>query len=203
MNLRPPARNHLSETVISGAEQVRDQVLVLRCQQGDVGAFEELVARWQRRLWTHARRLTGDPDAAWDVLQESWIAMLRGLDHLDDPAAFPTWAFRIVGCQCAQWVRQRQRDRRRDEQVPANVPAGTAGSSQPPEVALEALERSQALDRALATLDFEHRQALVLFYLDGLTLAATAHAMAVPEGTVKSRLHHARAQLRRIMETSL
>jgi RNA polymerase sigma-70 factor (ECF subfamily) len=67
---------------------------------------------------------------------------------------------------------------------------------------LEAIERSQDLDRALGALDFEHRQAVVLFYLDGLTLAAIAHAMGVPEGTVKSRLHQAKAQLRRIMERS-
>ena len=60
-------------------ERIADQLLVLRCQEGDIAAFEQLVNRWQERLWRHAWRLTGDESAAWDALQEAWIGMSRGL----------------------------------------------------------------------------------------------------------------------------
>ena len=74
-------------------ERITNELLVLRCQEGDVAAFEQLVERWQERLWRHAWRLTGDENAAWDALQEAWIGISRGLRRLAEPAAFPGWAY--------------------------------------------------------------------------------------------------------------
>ncbi len=58
--------------------EIADELLVLACQDGDARAFERLVARWQKPLWRHARRVTGRDDLAWDALQEAWIAIVRG-----------------------------------------------------------------------------------------------------------------------------
>ena len=65
-------------------------------------AFEQLVDRWQQRLWRHAWRLTGEGSrAAWDALQEAWIGISRGLHRLAEPAAFSAWAYQIVGHEVA------------------------------------------------------------------------------------------------------
>jgi len=82
---------------MKSSERIIDEMLVLRCQDGDRRAFDELVGRWQERLWRHARVLTGDDDADWDALQETWLAVVNGLKRLNDPAAFPRWAYKIGG----------------------------------------------------------------------------------------------------------
>ena len=92
-------------------DQIYDQVLVLRCREGDEEAFGQLMDRWQERLWRHAFRLSGHEDAAWDILQESWLGISRGIQRLQDPAAFPGWAYRIVSNKCRDWIRREQRRR--------------------------------------------------------------------------------------------
>lgn len=77
-------------------ERINDELLVIRAQEGAVEALSELIQRWQDRLWRLAWRLTDDEQAAWDVLQEAWIVISRRIRRLDDPAAFPAWAYRIT-----------------------------------------------------------------------------------------------------------
>jgi len=82
--------------VVGRSDRVLDELLVLRCQDGEANAFEELVGHWQRKLLRHALHLTGDADGANDVVQEAWFAIVRGIGRIDDPARFPAWAYRIV-----------------------------------------------------------------------------------------------------------
>ncbi len=63
-------------------EQIIDQLLVMDAQDGDAQAMEKLVSRWQKRLWQHAFRLTSDSQAAWDVTQQSWLGIIKGLQKL-------------------------------------------------------------------------------------------------------------------------
>jgi len=78
---------------MSQQNRLNDELLVLRCQEGDAEAFELLVGRWQGRLWRHAWRLTGDENAAWDAVQETWVGISRGIVRRADAAAFPAWAY--------------------------------------------------------------------------------------------------------------
>jgi RNA polymerase sigma-70 factor, ECF subfamily len=96
---------------MSPHDRLNDELLVLRCQEGDAEAFEALVGRWQRRLWRYAWRLTGDESAAWDALQEAWIGISRGIGRLADAAAFPAWAYRIVSNKCRDSIRRDLRRR--------------------------------------------------------------------------------------------
>ena len=86
--------------LMSQHDRLNDELLVLRCQEGDAEAFELLVGRWQRQLWRHAWRLTGDEGTAWDVVQETWIGISRGIARLADASAFPAWAYQIVSNKC-------------------------------------------------------------------------------------------------------
>ncbi|MCL2648530.1 MAG: sigma-70 family RNA polymerase sigma factor, partial [Phycisphaerales bacterium] len=96
---------------MNARQRIEEELLVLRCQEGDPAAMEELVLRWQERLWHHARRLSGNDEAAWDVLQEAWMAMVGRMRSLSDPAAFGGWAYQIVSNKCRDWIRREMRGR--------------------------------------------------------------------------------------------
>lgn len=175
-------------------EKLYDEWLVARSQAGDAGALDELVRRWHPRLVRQAVALTGDGEAARDVAQEAWMAMVRGLDRLDDPVAFPAWAFRILHRKAIDWVRKRQRRRKRDHSFEemANAP--------PPPARADG--KDAALEAALQSLSPEHRAMVSLFYYEQLSVAEIAEVLGISPGTVKSRLYHCRQQLRRHMEES-
>jgi RNA polymerase sigma-70 factor, ECF subfamily len=173
-------------------ERVENEILVLRCQEGDIAAFEQLVKRWQERLWRHAWRLTGDENAAWDALQEAWIAISRGLRRLAEPAAFSAWAYQIVGNKCRDWLRRHRRQRQLDELHGAEVQESYEPAQEP--------EQYANLRDALAQLSGPDRAIISLRYEDGFGTAEIAAILGIPEGTVKSRLFHARKRLRNYLE---
>jgi RNA polymerase sigma-70 factor (ECF subfamily) len=172
-------------------ERVIDELLVLRCQAGGKQSFELLVRRWQRRLWRYARTLSGSDDAAWDVAQETWMAILRRIRRLSDPAWFPAWAYRIMRNKCADYCRAASRQREL-----ANVLAQqpTANDDPPQE------GPAGAVAEALRRLPADRRELLRLKYGEDLNILEIAVVLGIPAGTVKSRLHHAREELRRILE---
>jgi len=179
-------------------DKARDEWLVLRSQDGDAEAFELLVGRWHARLLRHARRLlggeSGAADAAHEAVQEAWLAIVRGLGRLEDPARFRTWAYRIVSRRCVDRFRRRHRDRQLTQTL-ARQTARDASEGSPADAP------GQGLRAALRRLDPMHRCVLELKYLDGLDVREVAEALAIPVGTVKSRLFHARERLRRAMKT--
>jgi RNA polymerase sigma-70 factor (ECF subfamily) len=178
---------------MSQQDRLNDELLVLRCQEGDTEAFELLVGRWQRRLWRHAWRLTGEESAAWDAIQEAWIGISRGIGRLVDAAAFPAWAYQIVSNKCRDSVRGERRRRvametysewmQREEQEDAN-----------------AEEQHGNLKEAMDQLSGPDRAVLSLRYEDEFDTAEIACILGVPEGTVKSRLFYARGRLRKYLE---
>ena len=89
------------------AERIYDEYLVAAATTGDRAAASRLVARWQPRLLRHAWRVGGDADLAKDAVQDAWIEILRGLARLDDVAAFPAWAYRIVTRRCQRALARR------------------------------------------------------------------------------------------------
>ena len=174
-------------------ERLNDEWLVLRCQEGDAVAFEALVARWQRRLWRHAWRLTGDETAAWDVLQEAWLGISRGIGRLADAAAFAVWAYQIVSNKCRDWVRREQRRRA------ANELYGEWLRHDEPD-AVAAAQQHACLHEALAQLSGPDRAVLSLRYEEQFDTAEIAAVLGIAEGTVKSRLFYARQRLRKYLE---
>jgi RNA polymerase sigma factor (sigma-70 family) len=178
---------------MSPNERLDDEILVLRSQEGDLSAFEDLVDRWQPRLWRHAWRLVGDEDAAYDVLQESWLAVTRDLRRLQDAAAFHGWAYRIVTNKCRDWIRRQSRRRDLGTTLEETFLATEQETS-------ARHEQVQNLREAMACLSGPDRAILALRYEEEFTTAEMADILEIPEGTVKSRLHHARGRLREIMK---
>ncbi|HUW59745.1 MAG TPA: RNA polymerase sigma factor [Candidatus Bathyarchaeia archaeon] len=171
--------------------QVYDGWLVLRCQEGDVAALDELIRRWQERLWRHAWRLTGDREAAWDVLQETMMAISRGIGRLVEPAAFSSWAYRIATNQSRDHLRRKRRQQVSLESYFAEQLNEQRAAPSP----IQAIDLHTALEQLPAP-----QQTLVsLRYQEGFSVSEIAGILAIHEGTVKSRLYVARQQLRALL----
>jgi RNA polymerase sigma-70 factor (ECF subfamily) len=125
-----------------------------------------------------------------DIIQETWLAAIRGLRTLRDPASFPAWIYGIAHRKCVDTLRARRRAR---ALVLDAGPATTvdAGEADP--------ERRLDLAAAMARLDDGHRAVVQLFYGEDLGMNEIATVLSVPAGTVKSRLFHARLQLRKLL----
>jgi RNA polymerase sigma-70 factor, ECF subfamily len=178
------------------ADDIQDELLVLECQSGKESALQALVARWHTRLSRFAWRYAGDREASRDAVQEAWLAIIRGLNKLDDPARFRVWAYRIVAHKCVDAQRKRITDRTRF--TAAKSAQGVRSELQTNQTE----ERNETRDvrDALKQLSDEDRAIVALYYLDGLGLREIATIFDTPVGTIKSRLHHVRNRLRHAME---
>lgn len=175
-------------------ERILDEYLAAAARTGNRAAWERLVARWHPRLLRHAWRLTGHPDLAHDMVQEAWVEIVRGLRRLDDIAAFPAWAFRIVTRRCARAIRGRQVERAH------LVEAGLDEMAGEQDAAGERASELAVVRAEMQALPAPQRAALSLFYLEDLSVAEIAVALDVPPGTVKTRLMHARRKIRARLE---
>lgn len=163
-----------------------DELLVLAWQHGFAPAGERLVARWQPRLWRHARLLTDSPDDASEAVQAAWESVVRNRKSLRDPSRFGPWAYRIVTCRCADQIRRRGRTRQTPEGTLIGLAAETPSTD----------DRAEPLMAALRELSGDDRALLMLVHVDGLPLRYVAEIFSIPVGTVKSRLHTLRGLLR-------
>lgn len=175
-------------------EQIADEWLVLSAQSGSTTAMEALVRRWQPKLLAHARQVTGRTDVASDVVQEAWLAIMRSLEQLRDPAAFRSWAYRIVHARAVDWVRKnkRQRDLHGD-QPPEEIPQKDATDS-------STGDQRPALAAAIEKLEAKPRLLLRMFYLERMRVREISAALGMPAGTVKYQLFQLRQQLKSLME---
>ena len=177
-------------------EDIQDELLVLQCQQGDREALRSLITRWQPRLCRLAWRLTGERETARDVVQEAWMAIMRGLGRLDDPARFRPWAYRIVSNKCADWTRRRVVQRKVTQTLEREA---TSRRTDAPDETDSASELARLRD-ALAKLPEQQRAALSLYYLEGMSVSDVARVLCVASGTVKSHLYNARGRLKKALE---
>ncbi len=174
-------------------EQLIDELLVMEAQSGNAKAVEGLVHRWQKRLWKYARRLTGSTEAAWDVTQESWLGVVRGIRKLNDPARFRPWAYRIVTHKANDWIRRAAQARSLPTEVSDRSPPANDSSD---------VEVSVDLQGILQQLPVRSRVVLTLYYLEDLGISEVARVLDIPPGTVKSRLHHARNEFKELWQQS-
>lgn len=163
---------------------IEDQLLVMGAQDGDPAAMDQLIGRWQKRLWQHAFRLTADHQGAWDITQNTWLGIIKGLRRLHDPADFKAWAYKITTNQSINWMKRRKSGKER------------------PLAQVEQLEQRKSSDMGveelLQKLDVKKREVLCLYYFEQLSVSEISVALSIPGGTVKSRLHNARRELKEL-----
>lgn len=152
--------------------------------EGDTTAFEELVHAYQSQVWRFLRHLLGDPSLAEDVTQETFIRVYRKLDTFRSRSKFSTWVFSVARNAGIDALRSRQRRDHLFSAVAHTTREAVAGT-----------DLGVEIDLALQSLSPRLREAFVLIEAVGLTYREAGGALGVPEGTVKSRVFHAREQL--------
>ena len=191
-----PAVEPMTEKDHSSAD---DPTLVRAAQQGDMVAFEELVARHRDKVYARAYSMMRNEEEAIDLSQEAWIKGWQRLRQFQGEASFGTWMTRIVINLCLDQLRRQKRQRAEsiealdDESggVERQMPVVTVN----PTSGLERAELRQRIDRALGQLSHEHRTVLVLHEFEEMEYKEIAKTMGCSIGTVMSRLFYARRKL--------
>jgi RNA polymerase sigma-70 factor (ECF subfamily) len=176
-----------------------DQTLVRAAQQGDMAAFEELVARHRDRVYARAYSMMRNEEEAVDLSQEAWVKGWQRLGQFHRESSFGTWMTRIIINLCLDQLRKHKRQRAEsieamDEEsggVERQMPVVTVN----PTAGLERGELRQRIDQALGQLSYEHRTSLVLHEFEEMEYREIARTMGCSIGTVMSRLFYARRKL--------
>ena len=184
-----------------------DQDLLEAIRRGDGAAFESLIRRHEQRVHRLAWRILGDAEDALDAAQETFVKVWKALPRFEGGSRFSTWLTRIAINQCRNELRRRRTVKHTHPlslDSPIDADGSTVGDSveartdDPSEVA-RAREVAHALRTSLHDLDGEAREVIVLRDGEDLSYEDIAEILDVPVGTVRSRLHRARSELRRRM----
>ncbi|PYX37454.1 MAG: RNA polymerase subunit sigma-24 [Acidobacteria bacterium] len=184
-------------------------LLVRRCISGDAVAWEEIVQRYNRRIYNICYRFAGSPDDAQDLTQDVFIKMYRTLNSYDvERGAFMTWVTTITRNLLVDHFRKSKQDRMTDslDSAPSEhedamplseqIPDKTA----PPDSRVHNRETRETIHRALQKLSPDLREAVILRDLQDMDYREIATILKVPEGTVKSRINRGRAELARLLQ---
>ena len=178
-----------------------DAELVNRAKAGELTAFEELVARHEKRIYTLARRITANQHDAEDITQETFLSALEHLAEFRGEASFATWLSRIATHAALKLLRKRKG--LPTESLDATAEDGAlphpeyiADWRESPERLAQSNETARLIDDALEKLDEGHRLVFLLRDMEGLSVKETATALGLSEANVKVRLLRARLQLR-------
>jgi RNA polymerase sigma-70 factor (ECF subfamily) len=205
--VKPGGPAEAAEGALPAESDDPDASLVRAAQAGDYDAFEKLVRKHQHRVYNLAYRSLHDRQAAEDVAQEVFVSIFRYIKKFRGGARFTSWMFRIVVNHCR--TRMRYRKRRPDQNNPVSMDASVEtedGSrtrqfadedpTADPERTAAARQELDVVQQALNDLDEDHRMVLILRDIEDLNYAEIADILGLPEGTVKSRIHRARNQLK-------
>lgn len=168
--------------------------IIRRARQGDSDAFRRLVEAYQTQVYRIALRMCGEA-AADDVTQEAFLAAWRALPAFRGTCLFSTWLYRLATNAAIDWLRREKRHRGADDVTELELPDGAPS----PQEQAEQTETQEAVRCALTQLSPEHRQVLVLRYMQELDYNEIAAALDISEGTVKSRINRAKAHLKEIL----
>lgn len=168
-------------------QRIYTELLVIRCQQGEKEAFESVVELWQKPMLAFALRYLGRDIDACDVVQETWVSVIKRLNTLQNPSLFVSWLFRILTNKCIDRIRKKQGE----ESLLKNANIKLESS--------EISNENDSLSRAIQGLSDDHKMLIILRFAQGLQVGQIAAMLNIAEGTVKSRLHRALARLREIL----
>jgi len=177
-----------------------DAELVARALKGHQEAFQEIVVRFERPVYSLVARMLQDPATAEDLAQEVFIKAFRRLDTYDPQRKLSSWLFKIAHNTTIDHLR-----RHTPETVPLEADKDSErgslaavladGSTENPAAAAERRDMARALEQAIAHLRPEYRESVVMFYVEGASYQEICEVTGLPLGTVKTNLHRARKEL--------
>lgn len=176
---------------MSSIDKLIDQVLLLRCQIGDRDAFAELIKRYEKPLRYFVCRLLDDAQIAEDIFQESWLTVIRQIHTLRDADTFRAWLYRVARNKVYQQLRTKNRFSQLDENF--------AIINENHDDVFYA-EDAAKIHKCLKELMPEHREVLILRFLEQMSYEQISWVINCSLGTVKSRIYYAKLALKKEME---
>ncbi len=171
-----------------------DKELILKLQDGDLEALGELYDQHRRMVYRTALVITGDQDAASDLLQDVFLRLFRFAENIDSTRPIEPWLYRMTTNLAYDWVKRQSRLPRPIEDL---VDWLAIPGRNPTDTAAEWNDDWREVQQAISSLPLPQRVVITLYYLNDLPLQEIADILEVPVGTVKSRLHYGRLSLRR------
>ncbi|MEP7357130.1 MAG: sigma-70 family RNA polymerase sigma factor [Anaerolineales bacterium] len=176
-----------------------DARLILRLQSGDLEALGQLFDRHRMPVFRTALAITRDQDAAEDILQDVFLRLHTYVHRVDTSLPLSPWLYRITVNLSYTWVTRRNKWMAPLEDFVDQL-IGPAKYCPEPEA--ERRDETRSMQRAIDALPFNQRVVIVLYYLNELSLQEIGTILSVPVGTIKSRLHYGRENLRRQLQAS-
>ena len=175
-------------------EAIPDSELIVRLQANSLEALGVLYDRHRNLVYRTALAITGDSEAAADLLQDVFLRLHRFASHIDPARPLEPWLYRMTTNLAYTWVKRRQRWLRPLEDMAEWLMSGLKDS---PAHQAETDEACQSVQEAVTSLPLSHRGVVVLYYVNDLSIQEIAEILDVPVGTVKSRLHYGRQALKK------
>lgn len=178
-------------------ERTLERELIRKCREEGARFYEPLVRAYEGPALRVATGMLGDRGEARDAVQDAFLRAWKGLEGFDDGRPFAPWFFRILRNRCRDLVRKRDARSDREDRAVREAADGLRRDGRRRQ---ERRETREAVWRALERLGDGHREVLVLKELEGFSYREIAEVLDLPQGTVASRLHHARSALREVLE---
>ncbi len=195
-------------STVDDRRQSDEELIRAYLESRDQRLFAQLVTRHQNRVYSMCVRLLGSTSLAEEVAQDVFVAVYRNLDRFRGDSKFSTWLYRVVvnHCKNKQAYRARRHEKKHESIDKAHETEGGGevrrelpSHNPSPEKELVGKQRRELLEQGLTQLKEEHRAVIVMYDLNGLAYDEIAEVLEVKEGTVKSRLHRARSELKNVV----
>ena len=187
--------------MMDSGDKILEKALIERCKQGDIVSFNELVQRFEKRIFNFAYRMSGNYDDASDVAQEVFIRVFNSINTFRGEANFTTWLYRIV---TNVYLDERKKQKSHlltslEEHIDLDENSVTrqfVDGKPTPDLVVEQMERDDLLKEAIQELPDYQRAMVLLYHTQGKSYEEISEIMDMPIGTVKSRLNRARLALK-------
>ena len=181
-------------------ERLADEQLVALTLQGEQAAFNILVERYQKQVFSLAYRLHNDYDEARDLAQEAFIRVYKQLQGFDQSRKFFPWMYRVAQNTCINVLHSLPKESLNLDDYYDRYEPEAGGSSRDPLTMLEEREQADDFARMLRDLPEQYRTVILLKYLEGLSYREISERLELPESTVEARLHRGRNYLRNVLK---
>jgi RNA polymerase sigma-70 factor (ECF subfamily) len=180
-----------------------EELLLVYRDSGETEAFETLVERYERELYSYLRRYVGGEAAAEDIFQQTFLQVHLKCGQFEEERRFRPWLYTIATNQAIDYQRRNKRHRlvsldrghRASDDRNGNLGETLVAGSVEPDAELDAAEQHEAVRKAVADLPEQYKQVVLLVYFQGMKYREAAEVLDIPVGTVKSRLHAAITKL--------
>jgi len=189
----------MGTVTVDSIPHVKHSVLVERFQSGELGAFDEIVDRCQKRVYNLAYRFTRNCEDAYDISQEVFIKVFKSLSRLKNSSAFDAWLRRVTVNACMDHLRQRPSEQAFDDLACLDHEYIVCIRNVLPDGPLENSELRRVISRAVDQLPKRQKRVFILRHYEGLPLKEIAKTMDCSLGTVKAHLFRATRRLRKLL----